>query len=445
MQRLDSEEFKHILTRAIGAEKASVAFPAFREAPSVAVRVNPFKVSVWGLAATEAETEAFARACFGPSISKVPWNPLGYLLSERPVFTLDPLFHAGCYYVQDASAQFAGYYCRSFFDRFSDLGRPVRVLDLCAAPGGKTTDLAASLRTAFGDGFLLVANEVMRNRASVLADNVSVWGDPNVTVTSVDPKAFAAMEGFFDLVLTDVPCSGEGMFRKDPEAFDAWSEAVVDLCASRQRRILADAWPALRQGGILLYTTCTFEESENDANVEWITGQLGAEPVPVPDEGWELLPDRPLRTRTGYLLIPGFVRGEGQFAAAVVKTAAAGSCHRPEEALERLRPLRFGMPRETRKGTDLVPSADMALCFKTERGAWPEVDLGLEAALRFLRRDNLFLEDAPPGFVLVCYKGHPLGFVKNLGKRSNNLHPQSRRIRMELPPAVRGSSRTPKD
>jgi|BioPla2DNA2_1021312.scaffolds.fasta_scaffold05647_3 16S rRNA C967 or C1407 C5-methylase (RsmB/RsmF family) len=445
MRRLDSEEFKHILARAIGAEKASVAFPAFREAAPVAVRVNPFKVSTPGSAATEAEAEVFARACFGPSISKVPWNPLGYLLPERPVFTLDPLFHAGCYYVQDASAQFAGYYCRSLFDRFSDLGRPVRVLDLCAAPGGKTTDLAASLRTAFDDGFLLVANEVMRNRASVLADNVSVWGDPNVTVTSVDPKAFASMEGFFDLVLTDVPCSGEGMFRKDPEAFDAWSEAVVDLCASRQRRILADAWPALRQGGILLYTTCTFEESENDANVEWITGELGAELVPVPDEGWELLPDRPLRTRTGYLLIPGFVRGEGQFAAAVVKTAAAGSCHRPEEALERLRPLRFGMPRETRKGTDLVPSADMALCFKTERGAWPEVDLGLETALRFLRRDNLFLKDAPLGFVLVCYEGHPLGFVKNLGRRSNNLHPQSRRIRMELPPAVRGSSRTQKD
>ena len=194
------------------------------------------------------------------------------------------------------------------------------------------------------------------------------------------------------------------MFRKDPEAFDAWSEAVVDLCASRQRRILADAWPALRQGGILLYTTCTFEESENDANVEWITGQLGAEPVPVPDEGWELLPDRPLRTRTGYLLIPGFVRGEGQFAAAVVKTAAAGSCHRPEEALERLRPLRFGMPRETRKGTDLVPSADMALCFKTERGAWPEVDLGLEAALRFTAGTTCF-SDAPPGSSWSAIKG----------------------------------------
>ena len=190
---------------------------------------------------------------------------------------MDPLFHAGCYYVQDSSAMVVGHMVREFLDRFDGLGRPVRVLDLCAAPGGKTTDLAASLRERFGDGFLLVANEVMRNRASILCDNVAVWGDPNVVVTSCDPKAFERLEGFFDIVVTDVPCSGEGMFRKDPKAVEDWSPDAVSLCSARQKRILADVWPSLRQGGLLVYSTCTFEEAENDANVGWAASELGAE------------------------------------------------------------------------------------------------------------------------------------------------------------------------
>ena len=186
-------------------------------------------------------------------------NPfkLPRLLGGRPSFTLDPLFHAGCYYVQDSSAMYVGHVFRKMLAML-EKGPVVRVLDLCAAPGGKTTDLAASLREACGDGFLLVSNEVMKERVRVLDDNVARWGDPNVAVTSADPAAFARLGGFFDIIVADVPCSGEGMFRKDPRAEAEWSPAVVTLCAARQKRILADVWPALREGGILVYSTCTY-------------------------------------------------------------------------------------------------------------------------------------------------------------------------------------------
>ncbi|MBO4263858.1 MAG: RsmB/NOP family class I SAM-dependent RNA methyltransferase, partial [Bacteroidales bacterium] len=215
------------------------------DALPVSIRLNPFKRPA-GTSAWEADA-----VC-------VPWSPWGRTLRERPVFTLDPLFHAGCYYVQDASAMFVGALFRSLLP--TRPARPLRVLDLCAAPGGKTTDLAASLREAYGDAFLLVSNEVMRQRVRVLCDNVAVWGDPCVTVTSADPALFGRLlPGWFDCIVADVPCSGEGMFRKDARAREEWRPATVDFCAARQKRILSDVWPALKQGGILVYSTCTYE------------------------------------------------------------------------------------------------------------------------------------------------------------------------------------------
>ncbi len=451
MKGLDRELLMNILSRAVGQERASAACEAFYAPASVSVRVNPSKVPC---------PDTFVHEHFGPDCGKVAWHPYGFFLKERPQFTLDPLFHAGCYYVQDSSAMAVGAVFARLLDECrkesndSGAGKPFRVLDLCAAPGGKTTDLASSLRLALGDGFILVANEVMKNRASVLADNVAVWGDPNVVVTSVDPKAFAALEGFFDMIVTDVPCSGEGMFRKDEKAVEDWSEEAVNLCAMRQRRILADVWPSLRTGGTLLYSTCTFEEAENDDNVEWIAEELGGEVVECSFEGFPGV----IGTRTGGLLVPGFVKGEGQFVSAVVKTS---SCvrdrlpvkgrgterkkgdlliHIPEticpeaDALEFLRPLQSGVALGQMKGTDMVPSADLALSIFLDHCGrnFPRADLDRADALRFLHRDTITLKDVPKGFVLVCFEGYPLGFVKNLGIRCNNLHPQNRRIRMDV-------------
>lgn len=418
MESLYSEAFIRSLTATLGEHDAAKAVEAMHGEPSVSVRLNPFKPTSSPLPVLE-----------GSQV--VPWNPLGHILKERPSFTLLPLFHAGAYYVQDSSAMFPGWLFRSLLERFPE--RPLKVLDLCAAPGGKTTDLAASLREVCGDGFVLVSNEVMRQRASILSENVAVWGDPNVVVTSQDPKAFASLEGFFDIVVADVPCSGEGMFRKDPKAVADWSPEAVDLCSARQKRILADMWPALREGGALVYSTCTFEPSENDDNLEWAASCLG---------GTVVLPENPFGIRTtryGHLLVPGEVPGEGQWAGAMFKTSAShavcGSAFSTGSAMEQLRrlhPLRMGVNKGAYKGKDFVPDPDWALSIDFDRNAYPAVEVDKQTALHFLHKDTILLPDAPLGYNVITYRGLPLGFVKNLGSRCNNLHPQSRRIRMDI-------------
>lgn len=315
---MDSGVFRKYLEEVFTAEGADRVMEALECPPSVSVRLNPGKFRRTG--------EENGGSCgmpleiAGAKVSgEVPWCSCGQFLESRPVFTLDPLMHSGAYYVQDSSSMFVGFVFRQMLGKMKEEGklpedRNLRVLDLCAAPGGKTTDLAASLREALGDRFLLVSNEVMKNRAGTLADNVALWGDPNVVVTSADPAAFARLRGFFDIVLTDVPCSGEGMFRKDAEAEEQWSEETVALCEGRQRRILADMWPALREGGVIIYSTCTFNRRENDGNVLWIASELGAAHLQIdcPFEG-------PVHTECGYSLAPGFVSGEGQYCAALLK------------------------------------------------------------------------------------------------------------------------------
>ena len=362
------------------------------DAPGTAIRLNPFK------------------GCEGPEGAPVPWSPYGRILAERPNFTLDPLFHAGCYYVQDSSAMFVGHLFRRLLDGF---GPGVKVLDLCAAPGGKTTDIAASLRGRFGGSFSVVANEVMKARAGVLRDNAGRWGDRNVVVTSADPSAFGRdMAGCFDILVADVPCSGEGMFRKDPKAVEDWSPELVELCAARQRRILADAWPALKQGGILLYSTCTYEDAENDSNLEWAAETLGGDIIPPEDEfsgyGGKL-------TRCGNLLKAGEVPGEGQWAGALRKTSGAPQALRPR--------LPGPLPAE---------ETDRALAIDAVPEC-PVVELSREEALKYLHRDALRLAaDAPKGLIIAAYHGHALGFAKNLGTRCNNLLPKGRRILMDV-------------
>lgn len=376
--------FIDLLTESVGEADAATALKALEAEPSVSIRLNPAKL----------------QECPFQDAVPVPWSPYGYLLKERPVFTLDPLFHAGAYYVQDTSAMFVGHLFRQII---APLQEGLCVLDLCAAPGGKTTDLAASLRAHDGGKSLLLANEVIRSRYAVLRGNVASWGDERVGTVSRDPSAFGNTP-LFDVVVADVPCSGEGMFRKDPKAVEDWSLETVDFCTARSRRILSGIWPALKEGGLLLFSTCTFNRKENDETVAWAAAELGAE---VLDPG----PQEPaIRTQHGYLMLPGLVPGEGQYAAVLRKN---------------------GTPEPVRK-------ADPFTLFRAERPVEPADDLPRweverETALRYLHGDALVLApEAPRGPICLTFKGLPLGPAKNLGTRCNNLYPKAKRIKMDI-------------
>ena len=470
------KEFADSLRAAIGGRARDVLDALRSEESVVGVRANPAKMRPHDLASR-----------FGVGAQPVPWRQDAFFLDSRPVFALDALFHAGAYYVQDPSAMFVG----SVADHLiSESDAPVKVLDLCAAPGGKSTCLAAAMRS----GDVLVSNEVIGSRASILAENMVKWGSVNTVVTNNDPKDFVCLAASFDIILADVPCSGEGMFRKDPEALAQWSPDNVNLCAARQRRIVADVWPALREGGWLLYSTCTFNAIENDGNVEWICRELGAEVVSLPDSAApgtsfasgqsarracslrELVPDGApsgaVQTQYGIQLGMGLTRGEGQYVALLRKTSAQKSKPAPKvgkparkascewlvpgmvsyevatsagtilkaypeqtEADVRLfesalRAIRSGVAVAAVKGRDLIPQADLALSQAFRRDAFPSVELTRDQALDFLRCSALHLPDAPRGFVAVTCENLPLGFVKNLGSRANNLFPQAWRLRM---------------
>ena len=388
------EGFQELLAASVGPEQAATVLDALQQAPSVSIRLNPSKL----------------QACPFPDATPVPWSPYGYLLKERPVFTLDPLFHAGCYYVQDTSAMFVGHVFRQVT---GELQPGSRVLDLCAAPGGKTTDLAASLRERFGDRYSLLANEVMRNRFGILRSNVETWGDPCVDTVSRDPSAIGN-EPLFHAIVADVPCSGEGMFRKDAQAVAEWSPKTVEFCAARSRRILSDIWPTLAPGGILIYSTCTFNHFENDDTVAWIAGELGADVITPKEEilrfaqndRGEAQNDIITTTKYGYALLPGKVPGEGQYVAALKKHGA----------LEGI--ISSGKAKDA-----LSPSGEAA----------PLVNVDRETALKYLHGDAVVLpEGAPIGPVTIAYEGHALGPAKNLGKRCNNLYPKNKRIRMDI-------------
>ncbi|MBP3518203.1 MAG: rRNA cytosine-C5-methyltransferase [Parabacteroides sp.] len=405
----------------------------------------------------------------GSPCARVGWCSTGYYLPERPSFTFDPLFHAGAYYVQEASSMFLEQAIRRY------VTAPVRCLDLCAAPGGKSTHLAACLP----EGSLLVSNEVIRSRSHILAENIAKWGCPDCVVTNNDPEELGRLTHLFDVVVADVPCSGEGMFRKDTDSTGEWSVANVALCAGRSRRIIHDIWNALKPGGLLVYSTCTYNTEEDEENIHYIIEELGAEALPIPvEDEWQVT--GPLKyTHPVYRFFPHKTRGEGFFLAALRKAdgeteefrlkskgkkekgkavpalpEAAKSCltdpaafapewdgsrlrmlPRPVQEVypllrEHLYILSAGICLGETKGKDFIPAEELALSTALNREAFPMVDLDWEDAIRYLKKEALSLPDGTAkGYVLLCHKGFPLGFAKHLGNRANNLYPQEWRIR----------------
>jgi 16S rRNA C967 or C1407 C5-methylase (RsmB/RsmF family)/NOL1/NOP2/fmu family ribosome biogenesis protein len=421
----------------------------------VSVRINPYK---------------WAQPVSG--YKKVPWEPQGYYLPVKPLFTPDPLFHAGVYYPQEASSMFTGEVFRQVTEGMQDL----RVLDLCGAPGGKSTHLSALIA---GTGFL-VANEVIRSRAAVLAENITKWGSGNTVVTQNDPSAFASLPSFFDVIVADAPCSGEGMFR-NPAAIQEWSLQNARLCSERQRRIIMEVWPALKPGGILIYSTCTFNPAENEENVAWFRDNTEAESVRIEiGAGTGIEPVR-YGGIEGYGFHPGKVEGDGFFIAALRKKEGKSDGHlkirevsrKPPGKIslmagqlididsdrlvmaenriialatdrnifsyidERLAVIKSGTMIGETKNDSFIPAHDLAMSVRQKEGAWPVYDASYEEAVAFIRLEQFRIDGMSRGRILISYRRVPLGFVNHLGNRINNGYPQSWRMRMERQPDYR--------
>lgn len=466
--------------------------------PEVSIRLNPLKDGALSGMAGRSETA-------GEREDAVEWWPeSGRYLDRRPAFTFDPAMHQGRYYVQDASSMIMGAVAR-FISRVvagemtaaTAPAPPLLWLDACAAPGGKTTAALDGLP----QGSLVVANEYDYQRAEILKENIAKWGNPSTVVTRGDTARFRTMRETFDVIAVDAPCSGEGMMRKDITARQQWTPALVEECASRQREILGNLWGALRPGGFLIYSTCTFNTVENEEMVRWMQAEYDAIPVD-PAFGFNIdgavsLPGDPAPL-PAMRFIPGRIRGEGLFMAilrkpgelhpAYLENDTSGSpgkkdSHRKErrkgknipcgaagnvsrEMLETVRgwisdeniavlPTEEGIrlfPRSWEtllpymqknlqvisagveaaeiKGKDIIPSQQLALSMWLRRGAFPEVDMTLQQAIGYLSRETVALPaTTPKGFVLLTYESFPLGFVKNLGNRSNNLYPKEWRIK----------------
>jgi NOL1/NOP2/sun family putative RNA methylase len=390
----------------------------------------------------------------------VPWCATGRYLDERPSFTLDPHFHGGAYYVQEASSMFI----EQALHETVDLSQSLRVLDLCAAPGGKSTHLVSLLSPES----LLVSNEVIRSRASILSENIQKWGHSNVVVTNNDPSAFGTLGGFFDVILIDAPCSGEGMFRKDPDSVAQWSPEHVALCAARQKRIVEDVWPSLKNGGVLIYCTCTYNEQENEENLRWLSSnhEVQLEALPKAYEGITKVHTDEI---DAYRLYPHRITGEGFFISMIRKGDDATAIARSKERGVKSRSgpawligefitvkhgeLMIAVPaalerdvqwlsqhlnivlRGTATGTDkhgkFIPDHAAALSVHLDHSQFPVIDLSREQALQYLRKDNLNAEFSQKGFCLVRFEGNALGWVNVLDTRTNNLYPAGWRIRMQ--------------
>lgn len=408
---------------------------------------------------------------------QVPWCPEGIYLPERPSFTFDPLFHAGCYYVQEASSMFIAHILKHIR---TENDEAIKVLDLCAAPGGKSTLLSSALNS----DDLLVANEIIKTRVPILTDNLTKWGPSNTIVSNNDPKDFNRLKGFFDVVLVDAPCSGSGMFRKDPDAMNEWSEANVNLCHQRQERILADIYPALAGDGHLIYSTCSYSVAENEAVLDWLCAEFDLESIRIPiNKEWGIVESQSgLHKAWGYRFYPGLVQGEGLFAACLRKTEQTGTnpsnqknknTQKPDyKSIDLLKPYikdadnyyyfkvgddwlaidrehkdalgilqqhlylkKSGVRLGSIAGRDLIPDHELALSLIINKDAVLQTELTYQQAIAYLRRDNIpDLNPTEKGWSLMTFEQQSLGWAKLLPNRINNYYPKEMRI-LASPPA----------
>jgi 16S rRNA C967 or C1407 C5-methylase (RsmB/RsmF family)/NOL1/NOP2/fmu family ribosome biogenesis protein len=436
-----------------GFEKTAF-IDAHESTPPVSIRLNPYKPF-------EVDKVFANPGVLGP----VPWCQNGYYLKSRPVFTLEPLLHAGAFYVQEASSMFIDHALRTVLSGRKGL----TALDLCAAPGGKTT-LLASL--PYFD--TLLANEIIQSRVSVLMENLAKWGSHHVLVSNNDPEVVGRLGAQFDLVLVDAPCSGSGLFRKDENAMDEWSPAAVEMCAARQKRILHHAMSLVKEGGYLLYSTCSYSIAENEANADYILDSGDFETVSVnPEKGWGIVETiSPVHQARGYRFYPDKLSGEGFFCSMFRKTS--GNIDLPKYTISKpiaessigkkwieddpdidflfrentlymlnkpsmsylsdwsakLKLRKTGLKMGTIIRGELIPDHELSMSSKINNDL-PDFDVSKLDAIRYLRKDDIDARGMDNGWRLIKYLGHPLGWAKFVNGRLKNHYPLSWRILMD--------------
>lgn len=443
-----------------------------QEEKITSVRVNPFKLSMVDPQPSTVNSLEIHDAIrnelglfSGVEYQPVPWSRYGYYLESRPSFTFDPLFHAGCYYVQEASSMFL----EQALTQLLDLSQPLKVLDVSAAPGGKSTHILSLI----SKDSLLVSNEVIKSRAHILTDNIIKWGAANVVVTNNDPSAFQRLEGFFDVMVVDAPCSGSGLFRRDAAAIEEWSPNAVQLCSQRQQRILADALPALREGGLLVYSTCSYSKEEDEEIGDWLVRDCGMENLALQmDERWKIITTHSEGTRSaGYRFYPDKLKGEGFFLACYRKlvggdggkyktgkpekaTAREGAVVKPwvEDGgfdLLKQKATVYALPQTLTGSLGVLQAAlyiqyagvrlgevirekfvpDHALAVSSLIASTvPSLELDYENAVRYLQRAEMNVESPATGWQTVSYKNYRLGWINALKNRVNNYYPKENRI-----------------
>jgi 16S rRNA C967 or C1407 C5-methylase (RsmB/RsmF family) len=443
-------------------ENFKIDVAAFKEAHDkttpVSIRLNPLKP-----------------ACDFKFASNVPWTDNAHYLHERPVFTNDPLFHAGCYYVQEASSMFV----EQALKQSTDLSKQLFVLDACAAPGGKSTLLASLLN----EESLLVSNEVISTRVPSLVHNMAKWGTADSMVSNNDPKDFSRLPGFFDVMVVDAPCSGSGLFRKQEDAIEHWSEENVNHCSLRQQRILHDLLPSLKQNGVLIYSTCSYSKEENENMCDYLCKEYSLESIQLKiSDDWGIIETRSDEHKAfGYRFFPHLTLGEGFFLACFRKSIVSPSgvedraqksknkvfakLSRDEESavkqfinaenfefinhegevigfhkevsdqiktlLPALKIKKMPLHVGQLKGKDFIPHPYSAYHTFLNKGVI-KADVDLETALKYLKKQNFIPEEITKGFTLLTYKNFGIGWFKNLGNRVNNYYPAEWRILKEI-------------
>ncbi|MCU0438452.1 MAG: rRNA methyltransferase [Raineya sp.] len=399
--------------------------------------------------------------------SPVKWCKQGFYLSERPSFTEDPTFWAGSYYVQEASSMFLGKVIEHILPK-----KDICVLDLSAAPGGKSTHLISLISS----GSLLVANEIIKNRADILEENLIRWGNSNYLITQTDSQVWGNLENFFDIIVVDAPCSGEGMFRKEPQAITEWSLDNVNLCASRQKRILADVLPALKAGGFLVYSTCTYNTQENEENLSWLTKNQALKSISIPFEKEWGIRETQHENIFAYRFFPHLLQGEGFFIACLQKLGNSLSNSKtkkniftplPKKQIDILKNW-ISIPEKYQfytyknqifliqehhsqlisqiattayikhtslqvgelKQNDFIPSHDLAMTSLVNQNI-QRLELDYEQAMKYLRKQDFTIDTNLKGWCLMQYKGLNLGWAKILPNRINNYYPVHQRVRKQ--------------